>query len=111
MFNKLKRAMKIKYFRNSLEENKHNLKKTQSILKQAIGKLNNKSSFPHTCLVNDVPVTDTLQAAEGFNTYFSKIGEQTSKSVRQSNKSFRDYMPRSVSNSMFIEPVLPLMFS
>ena len=103
---KLKRAMKIKYFRNSLEENKHNIKKTWSILKQAIGKLNNKSSFPHTFLVNDIPITDKLQAAEGFNTYFSKIGEQTSESVRQSNKSFRDYMPRSVSNSMFIEPVL-----
>ena len=28
MLNKFKRAMKIKYLRNSLEENKHNIKKT-----------------------------------------------------------------------------------
>ena len=36
MFNKLKRAMKTKYFRNSLEANKYNIKKTWTILKQAI---------------------------------------------------------------------------
>ena len=107
MFNTLKRAMKIKYFRNSLEENKHNIKKTWTILRQAIGKLSNKSSFPHTFLINDIPVTDTLQAAEGFNRYFSKIGIQTSHNVPPSNKNFRDYLPRPVINSMFIEPVLP----
>jgi len=107
MFNKLKRAMKIKYFRDSLEENKNNIKKTWVILKQAIGKINNKSSLPLSFLINDIPVTDKLQAAEGFNSYFSQIGIQTSHSVPPSNKSFRDYMPRPVRNSMFIEPVLP----
>ena len=107
MFNKLKRAMKIKYFSNSLEENKNNIKKTWIILRQAIGKLNNKSNFPHTFVINDIPVTNKLQAAEGFNNYFSKIGIQTSQNVPPSNKGFRDYMPRPVLNSMFIEPVLP----
>jgi hypothetical protein len=106
-FNKLKRAMKIKYFSNSLEENKHNIKKTWTILRQAIGKLNNKSSFPLTFLINDIAITDKFQAAEGFNSYFSKIGIHTSHNVPSSNKIFRDYMPTPVRNSMFIEPVVP----
>ena len=59
--------MKIKYFRNSLKENKHNIKKTWTILRQAIGKLNNKSSFPLTFLINDIGITDKFQVAEGFN--------------------------------------------
>ena len=104
MFNTLKRAMKIKYFSSSLEENKHNIQKT--ILRQAIGKLNNKSSFPLTLLINDIPITDKLQAAEGFSSYFSKIGIHTSHNVPPSNKRFREYMPPPVRNSMFIEPMV-----
>jgi hypothetical protein len=99
--------MEIKYFSNSLEENKHNIKKTWTILRQAIGKLNNKSSFPLTFLINDIAITDKFQAAEGFNSYFSKIGIHTSHNVPSSNKIFRDYMPTPVRNSMFIEPVVP----
>ena len=39
MYNTLKRKMKIIYYKNILFENKFNIKKTWSILKQAIGKL------------------------------------------------------------------------
>ena len=68
--------MKIKYFRNSLEENKYDIKKTWTILKQAIGKLNIKSSIPQTFLANDIPVTDKPQVAEEINNCFSKIGNK-----------------------------------
>jgi len=54
MFIKLKRAIKIQYFRYSFEENKYNISKTWNILKQVIEKLNNKSQ---TFLVNHIPVT------------------------------------------------------
>ena len=47
IFNTLKRAMKIQYYRTSLEENKHNIKKTWTILRQAIGKMSNKANLPH----------------------------------------------------------------
>ena len=62
IFNKLKRAMKITYFKISLEENKFNVKKTWAILRQAIGKLNDKSNYPNTFMINDIPVTDKLLA-------------------------------------------------
>ena len=45
-FNTLKRKMKASYYRQILEEHKHDSKKCWSILKQAIGKLSNKSSPP-----------------------------------------------------------------
>ena len=40
--------MKIQYYRTSLDENKHNIKKTWTILRQVIGKMSNKANLPHT---------------------------------------------------------------
>jgi len=107
MYNKLKRKMKISYYKNILDENKCNIKKTWSILKQAIGKTNDKSGYPNSFTINNSTVTDKKNAAEGFNTFFFKIGLQTNHSVPKSNKCFTSYMPAPSLHSIFIEPVSP----
>ncbi len=58
IFNLLKRNMKTLYFKTALEEYKHDSKKCWTLLKQAIGKLNDKSSYPQTFNINNNPVTD-----------------------------------------------------
>jgi hypothetical protein len=58
-------------------------------------------------MINDIPVTDKLLAAENFNNYFAKIGIQTSHNVPHTNTGFHQYMPRSKMHSMFLEPVSP----
>ena len=73
IYNKLIRYMKISYFYNAFDENKHDIKKTWSIMRQAIGKFNNKSSYPPSFMINETLVTDITQVAEGFNNYFSKL--------------------------------------
>jgi hypothetical protein len=107
LFNKLKRAMKITYFETAIEENKFNIKKTWTILRQVIGKLNDKSNYPSTFLINDTPIKDRSHVAESFNNYFVKIGVQTSHNVPRANTGFLEYMPRSIMHSMFLEPVAP----
>ena len=104
MYNTLKRKMKIIYYK---DENKFNIKKTWSILKQAIGKLNDKSSYPNSFIINNVSITDKQEAAEGFNNFFSKIGVMTSQSIPNSNKKISSYMSNPVVDSVFIEPVSP----
>ena len=81
------------FFQNALEENKQNIRKTWSILRKAMGKLNNKTTF----LINGTLITDKGQIAEGFNNYFSKIGIQTNQNVPQSNKLLQN----------IIDPVAP----
>jgi hypothetical protein len=107
MYNTLKRKMKIIYYKNILVENKSNIKKTWSILKQAIGKLNDKSSYPNSFTINNLSITDKQEAAEGFNHFFSKIGVVTSHNVPKSNKCCSSYMSNPVVGSVFIEPVSP----
>ena len=97
--------MKIAYFNNKLVENKHNMKKTWETLKQALGKQNDKSSFPGTFLIDTEHVSDKSKIAESFNNYFSNIGISTSQSVPKSNQTFSEYLKKPVANSIFIEPV------
>ena len=83
---KTKKAMKRTYFQNALNENKYNIKKMWSVLRTAISKQNNKSSFPQTFLINDAPTflindaptNERSQICESFNEYFSNIGLKTS---------------------------------
>jgi hypothetical protein len=107
MFTKIKRKMKILYYKKILEENKNNSKKCWSVLHQALGKLNSKSSFPKTFLINNSQISDTREIAEGFNNFFSNIGFQTSHNVPQTNKHFSSYMPNKQLHSMFLEQVEP----
>lgn len=104
-FNKLKRLMKTTYYSTMLEANKHNIKKSWSILKLAIGKRNDKSSFPHEFLLNNLPVSDKSIIANSFNQYFSNIGPETCKNVPASQNKFTDYVPPPLSKSMFLDPI------
>jgi len=73
-----------------------------------MGKLNNKTSFPQTFLINGTLITDKFQIAEGFNKFISsKIGSQTNQNVPQSNEHFTKYMPRCNMHIMFLDPVAP----
>ena len=106
-FNTLKRKMKTLYYRQILEDNKHDIKKCWSILKQAIGKMSNKSPFPNEFLINNVPVSDKSEIAQSFNILFANIGARTSHNVPPTNKCFSSFMPSSQTNSIFIQYVAP----
>ena len=55
------------------------MKKTWSILREVIGKKNDKSSFPQEFNIDNEIVTNRANIAESFNTYFSTIGSKTPK--------------------------------
>ena len=107
LYNKTKRIMKLNYFKNILNENKYNIKNTWKILRRIISKQNDKSSYPSTFSINSNPVTNKSDIAESFNSYFSRIGIQTSRNVPIVNKSFCDYLSNPTPTSMFLEPVSP----
>jgi hypothetical protein len=79
----------------------------KSILKQAIGKLSNKSSFPSEFLINNIPVSDKKELVESFNIFFTNIFTRTRHNVPQSNKCFSLFMNLPLRNSSFIQYVAP----
>ena len=81
-----------------------------SILKEAIGKQNNKTSIATSFSINCINVTDISQIANKFRYYFSQIGENTSQNVPTSKYNFKHNMPNPVPNSIFIELIKFLFF-
>ena len=75
--------------------------------RQAIGKLNDKSSFPSYFTINNSRISNKENIAETFNNLFSQIGLQTGHNVPKSDKSFKSYLPDPIPHSIFIEPVSP----
>ena len=99
--------MKVNYFSNILDENKHDIKNTWSILRCILGKQNDKSSYPSTFTINNTATSNKCIASESFNSYFSHIGLSTSQNVPTSKKSHFDYLTNSTPESMYMEPVSP----
>ena len=103
--NKLKRKIKVDYFKNQINANKHNMKNTWKILRAAINKQNDESSFPQTFLINDTEQTDHNKIATAFNNFYTQIGKSTSENVPRVDKHFTSYLNHAQVNSIFIEPV------
>jgi len=60
LYNKLTWTMKTLYYRNALDENKNNSNKCRSILKEALEKINDKSSYPETFSINNKSIADKV---------------------------------------------------
>ena len=56
-------------------------------------------------MINNKPISDKSEITSSFNEYFSRIGLETSRNVPKTSKTFTDYLPNSLPNSMFLEPV------
>jgi len=83
LFNNAKRELKINYYSHLLELNKNNMKNTWSVLKQAIGKRNDKSNWPQTFKIDNKYISGETEITNSFNKYFSKIGKTTSENVQK----------------------------
>ena len=105
LLNKIKRKMKQMYYQKVLEENKLNIKKTWSIINQAMGKNNKRDKLPQTFRINDENVSDRHKLADSFNDFFSNIGHNISQNIPNSKNEFADYLPQNALNSIFLEPV------
>lgn len=105
LYNKLKRQMKINYYNKEISDNKNNIKKTWTILKQALGKQNNQPKFPKLFTIENRLISDKKEIANSFNDYFSTIGNLTGQKVKQTHKHFSDYLKNSMKDSMFLETV------
>lgn len=107
LFNKTKRTIKANYYHAIIEEHKFSIKQTWKILKDLIGRKNDKSNFPQEFLIKGESVTDKSTIAESFNDYFSRIGLETGQNVPVTDAKYIDFLPDPFPRSIFIDPVAP----
>ena len=105
MYNKLKRIIKAKYYKDKIASTKGDMKATWSTLKQVIGTHRDKTNFPQSFLIDDKCTSDKASIATGFNNFFSSIGKSTGDNVPPSNSNYTDFLKQPTLDSIFIEPI------
>ncbi len=91
-YNKLKKQAKILYYHEMIEINKNNIKNTWIVIKEAIGKTNNKTGIPSSFMINDKLTSNLNEKADSFNSFFCNIGKSTSENIPETNKSYANYL-------------------
>ena len=92
IYNKILRASKKLYYKESFIKNRKNPKKIWELIKEV--STGTKSTHPiEKIKANGKIITDKVEIAENFNTFFAEIGKQISDSVLPTDKKAEDYLP------------------
>ena len=103
--NKLKSVLKKaekEHYQQCLEKCSDNLKKTWSIIKDALN-INKSSKINDTFKYNNNITTDKNFIANKFNDYFVNVGNTLAASIPKEGPSYKFFLPPSNSNSIFLE--------
>jgi hypothetical protein len=91
IYQRVSRAAKKLYFSSELEANANNPKKTWETLNEILGK-NKKTETVEKICKNGVNVTDPVEIANCFNSFFTAVGQQISDSVPPVLKNPEEYI-------------------
>ena len=94
MYNKTKRAMMVKYYREKSTEYKSNTKKLWDLMNKIIGKSKSKGCSISCLTVEGVKIYRKKLRAEEFAKFYSKLGESLASNINNSNISIEEYLSR-----------------
>ena len=97
------RKCELQYYSNNLELNKSDLKKTWDVLRIILGKDTNNSKRTLKLNIKGKCVTDSMEIANNFNTFFVSIGSEPAKDI-VSTANPMSYI-NNCNNSIVIPPV------
>ena len=86
IYNKVKRAAKINYYRNLFTQHKNNIKMTWSILNQLTGRNKQRDNLPNTFSHQGRHFPGNKEIANGLNNFFAGVGPNLANKITPTNK-------------------------
>jgi hypothetical protein len=112
LYNKLKKLHKQNNYATELTKFKNDTRRTWKILKEVIGKQNDKSNISEVFRSGNDIIKDPKTISNMFCKYFSEIGPKFAERIPAPAKSYDHYMKRAISNqSLFRSPTDPIEIS
>ena len=92
MYRSLIRKSKANYYKDKLNEYWGNMKKTWGLINEILGRKKRSFNFPDYFVENGKLVSGNFDIANGFNDFFTSIGEKLASNIDSTNTSFKDYL-------------------
>ncbi len=87
------RLAQINYYEIIFTKLKDDIKGTWKTINGILCKTKRKHKFPNIFMENGIPIIDTLDIANKFNTFFTNISPSLSKNINMpQNKTYKDYL-------------------
>ena len=87
------RLAQITYYEKVFQKYQNDIKNTWKVINDILGRTKKKKSFPQLFKDNDKIITDKLDIANRFNSFYADIGPQLAqKIIAPQNKSFKNYL-------------------
>ena len=106
--NKLKHLIDIAkntYYNNFFELNRNKLKNVWKGIKSIISLKSKNCNLPSVIMDGENKLTEANSIAKAFNTFFVNIGKDLCSAIPRVNESPYSFMPDSVSNNIFLNPI------
>jgi len=109
-YNRLKKAMKNKYYTDLLNVYKYDSRKTWSLLNTLTGRntCTTKSNIPDSFeTINNGTISDPLTISNEFCKYFTEVGKAFAAKIPPPTRPFNEYLPRKYNTNFFMFPTDP----
>ena len=88
IYNKIRRAAKTLFYDKQFKRFTKDSKQTWSVIRQLLGTKTDKNQIPTYFQSNSQIISDYIEIANGFNTFFAGIGPKLAEEIGQSDTSF-----------------------
>ena len=105
--NHLIRASKNIYYKNYFTQYKKNSKKIWDGINNILTNKQKSTNSKINIIENNTFITDQLEVANKFNTFFTNIGPLLSENITDLGHNFSEYLPLPNNNSFFMSPTTP----
>ena len=92
VYNKVRRAAKKLYYEKQFKKFTNDSKKTWSVIKEVIGSSKQKDQLPNFFSKNNQIINDSLEIANGFNTFFAGIGPKLASEIQPSDINYETFL-------------------
>ena len=92
LYNKLCRSSKQLYYDEQFKAHCKNIKQTWTFIKEVTGSSKQKDQLPDFFKCNGEIITDCLEIANGFNTFYTQVGPNLASEIESSDLNFDYFM-------------------